>query len=166
MNKRSMIFLAVILVVFLAVALYFVPKITPVQLTLDAVKVDGDGNELGTAQILISGSKLDYLFKPSRIDVYIHPFDNYTAIGPTTYVTRFEEIPGMIENYPGREFLYARYSGFSDRSGYLSSFRLAFSPDLTCWAFCDHQNSVFYVASVGNECTTAELVDYFAGLIH
>lgn len=165
MEKRPIIFISVVLIIFIAVVLYFVPKITPVQLSMGAVKIDGNGNELGTVQLVMSGSKLDYLFKPSRLDVSIQPFDNITAIKPADYATKFGSIPGMIEPY-GSECLYTTYSGYIKENDDLIVAYLAFSPDLTRWAFCDLRESVYYIASVDNEYTTSELIEYFAGLIH
>jgi hypothetical protein len=164
MNKKPFIFILVISLVFVAASLYFVPKVTPVQLVLDAVKVDDLGNELGTVQIVISGSKLDYLFQPSRIDVYIHPFDGIAAIGPSNVHINHTVIPGLIRSLPHRDFLFASYAGYDEGTGYGIFAYLGFSPDLKQWIFRDNTNHVSYVASVDGLFSTKALITYFNGI--
>jgi hypothetical protein len=164
MNKKLFIFILVISLVFVAALLYFVPKVTPVQLVLDAVKVDDLGNELATVQIVISGSKLDYLFQPSRIDVHIQPFDGIFSIGPTDHHSKYGVIPGMIKTLLHREFLYAYYSGVSEDGQHIIFADLGFSPDLKQWIFRDNTNHVSYVASVDGLFSTKALITYFNGI--
>lgn len=163
--KKPILFIIIVALLFIVTALYFTPYITPVELVLNAVKVDSDGNELGTAQIIMAGSKLDYLFQPSRIDVYIHPFDGITSIGPSNSITDFGDIPGMLQTIPSGNYHYAYYHGILENSDVLVFVRLGFSSDMTRWIFCDISNSVYYVASVDDACTTQELIEYFDGLI-
>lgn len=164
MNKKAIILLIIITLVFIAVALYFTPRITPVELVLDAVKVDDSGNELGTVQIIMSGSKLDYLFQPSRIDVSIQPFDGIYSISPTDHHTEYGVIAGMIKTLPRREFLYAYYGGVDETGQNIIFADLGFSPDLKQWIFRDNSNHVSYVASVDGVFTTKALMTYFNGI--
>lgn len=156
--KKPTIFLIVVAVIFVAVLLYCVPKYTPIELVLDAVKVDDYGNELGEFQIVMSGAKLDYLFRPSRIDVYIHPFDGMSGFD---YIGNRK---GQIETFPRREFLYADYSAYIEKTGYVEFLELGFSPDLKQWIIRDIYNKISYVASLDGTFTTKALITYFNGL--
>ena len=57
--KKILYILCGVFALFLIVAscLYFIPtKSTPIDLTLDALKTDNDGNELGTVPITVNGT--------------------------------------------------------------------------------------------------------------
>lgn len=59
--------------------LYFIPKTTPIDITLDAVKYDstyGDANVLGTVQIHIHGTLKEYLFREDTLTYTIDSFDH------------------------------------------------------------------------------------------
>ena len=156
---------AIVAVLFLAAVLYLTPWLTPIELKMDAVKIDSEGHELGTYTLFIKGSKKDYLFQPSRLDVSVDPIGNIYSIYPSHSVMDFGEIPGMIQTSPLGEYLRVYYGGIQSITNDSVFCSLLFSPDLTRWVFCDDSNSICYVASADGEYTVAELLDYFAPMI-
>lgn len=69
---------ALILTVFSC--LYFIPRSTPIDITLDAVKYDSSSNayanELGTVQIRIHGTLKEYLFRDDTLTFTVDDFDH------------------------------------------------------------------------------------------
>ena len=80
MQKRKAVFIiatCLVCAMLIAVCLYYVPtKSTPIDLTLNALKTDRDGNELGTVQITVSGTLTEYLFRDDRLSLQISPFED------------------------------------------------------------------------------------------
>ncbi len=75
--------LALIAIVF--GCLYFIPKTTPIDITLSAVKYESrqaDANELGIVQIHIHGNLMEYLLRPDELDLKIDDFDHLYDIHP------------------------------------------------------------------------------------
>jgi hypothetical protein len=57
--------------------LYFIPKTTPIDITLDAVKTDSsDENNLGTVQLHIHGTLYEYLLRSDELEFSIDDFDH------------------------------------------------------------------------------------------
>lgn len=170
-RKRNGILLSVIAVILLlALALYFIPLPTRVGLTLEATKLDSEGNELGTVQIKMSGYKFDYLFQLDRLDVFIQGFENYAWMKASDY----NHITGAIlklnlpEEYKDREpeWMYSYYGGPYANNDRTFSATVAFSPDLDRWLICNDTDNVYYIASVSGNDTVADLVEYFHQIIN
>lgn len=143
---------------------------TPIDETLQMVKLDTDGNELGTFDVHFTGEYLDYLFDEDCVLLTIDPFDGIKNIKTTDTVndedgriTRFGKEYGLEycqlildgdTTYAGRfEFVFIRlyYTEEIDRIA------------LTCYS---NNQEWTYVASLSGQYTTEEIVDYFGGLIH
>ena len=178
-RKRNGILMSVIAVILLlALALYFIPLPSRVQLTLNATKIDGEGKELGTVQIVMAGYKFDYLFQPDRLDVFIHGFENYAWMKPSDYYHNGMPITGAItgailklnlpEEYKDREpeWMYSYYGGPYANGDRAFSATLAFSPDLDRWLIFNTSDQIYYVASVRENDTVADLITYFHQIIH
>lgn len=167
MNKRSVIFLVIVSVIFICVLGYFTPSVTPMNMTLNAVRVDLDGNELGTQTLVFTGSRLDYLIKPSRLDLTIPSFDeDISYIMTATYQSDYGEIVGYIRDYPPFDFQYVAYGAYLKSENSLTAGTLYFSPDMTRFAFMWPELDTYFLASVNDEYTTAELVEYFDLFFH
>ena len=84
MNKTHISSLIVILlscVLLVAACFYLFPiKNIPLNTTLNAVKLDADGNVIGTEQITIQGSFKEYLFKDRLMELKVTPFDRLKSI--------------------------------------------------------------------------------------
>ena len=74
------------LVLVLGCCLYFIPKTTPIDITLNAAKTGdrngyrGDREDLGTVQIHLYGTLKEYLFRPSELTLAIDDFDIFYDI--------------------------------------------------------------------------------------
>lgn len=84
MRKRILIISGIIAVLLiLAGCLYFFPiKITPIDITMDALKTGFEGEEMGTVQITVRGTLTEYLFHDDRISLEITPFEDLYDIEP------------------------------------------------------------------------------------
>lgn len=169
-KKRNAILLSFIAcILLLALALYLIPMPTRIDLVLDAVKVDAEGNELGTFQIQLAGFRYDYLFQKSRLNIDVQPFDEYASIMLSDVYYGGQKIPGAILKYdftgemeafePDWTYVGCGGKKINQTYGFLAS--LAFSPDLDRWLFADHSGKVYYVASVSGTDATADLIGYF-----
>jgi hypothetical protein len=80
MNKKIkwIIVGAVSLTLIVFACLYFIPKTTPIDITLDATKYDGINSHtaLGTVQIHIHGTLKEYLFRDNTLTFTIDDFDH------------------------------------------------------------------------------------------
>lgn len=169
--KAKKIFLIIGIILMLAfivgVILYYVPNVTKINVTLNAVTLDENGDEIGTVQIAMQGNKQDYLFQEDRVDLSISPFDNLVNITPSNQ----DGIAGVVHPIRSGDYSLVYYGAsvqttvnVADAYAFCT---LAFSDDLDCWAFRRYENGkeTYYVASVSGNYTTKELVAFFRGLI-
>lgn len=172
--RIALIVIIVVAILFLATSLYLIPIATPINLTLDAIKVDNNGDVIGTAQISLNGYKFDYLFQKSRLDLYIHPFDEYASIIATDVYYNGQPMTGAIMKYEFSgetkafepDWMFVCYGALYSGKTYPVSVSLAFSPELDRWLFADHSGKIYYVASVSEDVQTADLIKYFQMMIY
>ena len=155
-----------ILLLFLYAILSKLPKsTTAVDVSLDMVKLDELGNEIGTFPVTIKGEIKEYWFHEDQLDVIISPFESYTE---------FE--PGNSNGLPGGVFdmhsmLHTVYHGKGPDGN--EAFAVYFSKDLKYWAFVvtkytednPFYSSARYVASTNSNDTVMDLKNYFDGLL-
>ena len=167
--KKTFLIIGIILMLafIVGVILYYVPYVTKINITLNAVKLDENGNEIGTVQIVIQGNKQDYLFQEDRVDLSIEPFDNLVNITPSNQ----DGIAGVIHPTFVGDYSLVYYGAsvqttvnVTDAYAFCT---LAISDDLGRWAFRRSENGkeTYYVASVSGNDTTEELIAFFRGLI-
>lgn len=165
MHKKSLIFLGVLAVILIIYFLWSFPFMTRVDLTLNAVRMDHEGNVTGEAVIHVEGNRYDYLFQMSRLDVNIGAFDGHYDIYAATFTSDYGDVVGAIRSYESDEYEFVTYAGMFEPKNDMFIGTLAFSPDLDKWIFCNKTYGVYYVASVSGEYTAAELADYFHWLM-
>lgn len=164
-NSKSPIILIAIAVILTGVLVYCTPISTDIDLTLNAAKVDLYGNEVGSAELVLKGQRLDYLFQPSRLDVDIGPFDDAISyITASTYQGKFGEVEGYIYSYDFMEIQNVHYGAYLKHENYITIGTLYFSPDMTRFAFFWHNLDTYFVASADDAYSTSELVEYFSFL--
>lgn len=169
-TKKVLIITALCIVAVLIVAalLYFVPKVTPIDVTLNAVKLDEAGNELGTVQIHIKGNKLDYLFQESRLDVQIDPFfsklgfhlpDNHN--GAQICANSVEDVQIKYAVFGGWTASNPEYIAihFTEEMDYISLIHTCFGEGEGT------RETVYYVASANGKYNTQEVLDFFNNTI-
>ena len=159
---KNRIIIAVSAAVLILVLICLLPWPTKVDLTLNAIKLDSEGEEVGSQQIIMEGQKLDYLFKDARMNLSFTPFDGFVWIKPTE--VQPAGTTGNIWHALENDILYVRYYG-CDRAANIHLLILGFSPDLDRWILLDHTDNVCYVASVNADHTVQELKEYFKILI-
>ena len=146
----------VILVVALLVAafLYFVPWSTRVNLTLNAAKLDSNGEVIEQVPMVINGWRLDYLFKPDQLDVEIEPFDDFDWISLTTNANTNKK--GII--YPYFQDCERINCYTADENS-----ELLFTRDFKYVAFAHDtfETNTYYVASADDQVSYKELAEYF-----
>lgn len=155
----------VVLLCLVLCALFVFPRTESVVLTLDTIKVDANGNELGSIQLKLDGSKYDYFFQPDQLIVSIAPFDGHINIEVIDYVSGGQKTKGQIRESVLGDFFYVACGGWYTPNDDMFFADLVFSPDLDCWLFRDKSNELYYVASISGAKDLEELVSYFSKLI-
>ena len=164
---KRILFWLIFCILVIAALLWFIPRSTRVDHTLITAKFDQSGNLIGNTEIRISGRKLDYLFRDSRVDFTITPFEGLVWIKPVTFGKAGVE--GLVSTAMENGILYTYYHGwfedaFTQADGW-GQFTLGFSPDMDRWFIRNDTCKVYYVASVSGKYSSQELVEYFRILI-
>lgn len=165
MYKNSLVFLLCLAVILVAYFLWTFPFMTPVDLTLNAVRMDHEGNVTGDAMIHVQGTRYDYLFQMPRLDVNITPFDGHYDIYAATFTSDYGDVVGAVRSYESDEYEFVTYAGMYEPKNDMFIGTLGFSPDMDQWIFCNKTYGVYYVSSVSGEYTAAELAEYFHWLM-
>ena len=161
MHKRSIIFIAIIVLLFIATLVYIIPYSSAVPQTLNAVKVDAQGNVIEAVEISVQGKLKTYLFREDRLDIYIPAFDGFNWIKLSE--NQPSGVEGKLVDAPENDIRYTALAGYKDNDVHFLT--LGFSPDLDSWILVDSTENVFYVACVSGKYTTQELITYFRALI-
>ena len=173
-----------VLMLILVGLLYYVPKSTPIDRRVKAVKLDAQGNEIGTIPIYIEGHKLEYLFQEDRLELEIDSFDNLTDFKVKLCVDSFDDLSDLtyvrINNKSvdldrmnvdalGMEYLALSFRGRNVSANSQSRYELFFTEEIDCFAFWNDPlnggESTWYIVSLSNNHTTQEIIEYFHGLV-
>ena len=167
-NRHVIIFYSVVALLIIAALIYYLPRSTPINLNMDAVRLDAEGNQVGTTRISIKGYYRDYLFQADRLDLDITPFDGFTfsndvesgnhgGYGAITYYD-FLDYSQVIYSAANEE-LYSADSAFEAVS------TIFFDEDLNRWCFrmmpWGDGDIVHYVASADKSDSTEALLEFF-----
>ena len=154
---KTTIVLIVIAVLCIGALLYFIPWQTNIDLTLQATKLDKEGNDLGTAEITIQGAKYDYLMQSTAIGLDITIEGNPVQFNTDGYPRRDGTELGDLN-------LMGCYSitltGIKDNQ--VKWLLVYISPDLTRWMLYDYDGEAYYVGSVNKTDSAQSLWDYFS----
>lgn len=147
------------------ICLYTIPyKTTTLDATLQATKLDENGNVIGTEEIVVQGKLMNYCFREDCVDLNIAPF------GTLNYIKFFNDkentsIPlrTIFDEFYSLSFVAGDSTLIDDVWWYGS---ILTSLDFEYWYFrlTDDDRKVHYVASFSGEHTVAEIVQYFKGL--
>lgn len=152
MRKRTVIIITAAILVIVAAILCFAPRITRFDQVMTAVKLDAQGNQLGTTNFRVQASKYDYLFRDSRFSCWIPDFDTLRS---------FERKESVSQNTQAYCFTVIGVVTSSDSYVILDLYA---SPNLDRWLLWNQKDGTYYVASSDPELTAAELVSYFQDL--
>ena len=159
MNKNAPIRWILLFLIVLACILYFVPWSTPFDLTLNATKLDSDGNEIGTTQIHIQGKRLNYLFQMDRVDFELDPIDGWKSFGLSTYGTTQRK--GVIIESPSGNIKAVTMHAIGDSDTAFVTLYFTDSFDHFALRFVQDGETTTYLASVGEDHTADKVIDHF-----
>lgn len=159
MNKKRIILVILVIALLVAALLYFVPWPTRVNLTLNAAKLDSNGEVIEQFTMVIEGWRLDYLFQPDQLNVNIEPFDDYAWIDLSTD-TQTNRKGIIYTHFQDCEQIYCCTSNSSTTIAFCE---LLFTRDFKYVAFiCDTSDGeIYYVASADDQVSYKELAEYF-----
>lgn len=159
--KPTLLILVSILLVIGICLFLFLPRSTPISISVTMVKLDAEGNELGTADFVMTGSQKDYLFKDSRLDVTFSDFEGLRLWNAT--VSEPEGIIGKIHtNEDLFDFCYYYPSAYRPETNRGEFVTIAFSKDYHYLLLANNTTKEYYYACVSGTATTQELIEYFA----
>ena len=150
-----------VLLLVMGCILYLVPWSTPISLTLDAAKLDQNGNVIGTAQITINGKRLDYLIQKNRLVIQIDPFDDWDNFMLSDDADTGKK--GVINTFADK-FEYVNLFATSPNPTFCD---LYFTRDFNHIAlnFLNEEGRCLYVASAESKRTPEEVIEYFRAIV-
>ncbi len=166
MKKRILFIIGGILLLCIVVGLclYLIPQEhRNLNATLQATKLDKDGNILGKDEIAMQGIFRDYRFQEDTVELSIAPFGIFKSIvfsGDSSWnkQSALSDIRGEFYGLSGS----VAYNNPTDEVGF---FTITTSRDFEYWVFRGEENDepVYYVASSSGERTVEEIVQFFRG---
>lgn len=129
------------------------PKVTEIDMTVDALKMEGLSNEVGSVQIRITGQRREYMFRKDELELQIENFDcfeNICQLESDSVVYFPEQGRGCVyfeADHIGREFT--------------ETLRLYFTNNFSRLVISSRGNTC-YIGSGSGEYTADECVSYFA----
>ena len=160
-TKRTIIFICVA-VLLIAALLCFLPLPTRVNLTLNAVKLDAEGNEIGTVQIPIQGTKWLSLFRQDRLDVTVGGFDDILPAQIDTSQLR----KNSFEEYYRTTFgiVSTAFDSPNELASTSYTYTLEVCPKFDRWLILIRSGmdtKACYLGSISGNYTTLALLEYF-----
>ena len=131
---------------------------TLVDLRLDTVRLNKDGEKLGEQQLHITGYYRDYLLKDDPIYLEIEPFEEF-VLCQTAPNAEMELIEMPQHNVVWGIIHFTTLTG-SVREG---GFWLLFTEEFDRFMLINNDQESCYVGSVSGNHTTYEIVEYFNG---
>ena len=174
MRKKTVFTIIKILLaaIFLAGIIYHFPWPTQVDTTLTATKLDTEGTELGTFDIHITGTKLNYLFQEERYVLQVDAFDTLKSIKTSSSgdgrtgipFFRFGKDWGIEEHYE----LYLAGIDTAVNGSEIVILNLLFTDEhdryiLTCRGSAN--GDWCYVGSLSGDYTPQEIAQYYQGFL-
>lgn len=159
--KSTLLILVSILLIIGICLFLFLPRSTPISISVTMVKLDAEGKELGTADFVMNGSQKDYLFKDSRLDVTFSDFEGLSLSNTT--VSEPEGIIGKIYTKEDLfDFYYYYPNAYRPETNHGEFVTIAFSKDYDYLLLENNSTNEYYYACVSGKATTQELIEYFA----
>ena len=168
MYKRLIYILGLLATVsgIVVIWLYHIPQKTPVNVTLEVIKFDEHGSEIGIENISIQGNAEAYILRGEYLNVNIANFDGVSNI--KTAVDVESRMPGLICDSISPQYNYVGYSAMQAEQAI--SLTVFFSKNYERWlilsrpAFRD-EGAVYYLGSTSASDSVDDLKAFFAGII-
>ena len=144
--------------------LYCFPRQTLIDVTLNAVKLDEDGNEIGTAKLHITGRYVNYFILEDQLELSIDPIDGLMHIETTDK----SGLPRSLGNQTGTEYWMHSMGAYdSDANGmtFVGFFCTEEFDRLAIRMSNAKQGDFWYVTSVSGDYTVQEIIEYFGGIV-
>jgi hypothetical protein len=143
--------------------LYLIPQDhRNLNTTLQATKLDKDGNILGTEEIAMQGIFRDYRFQEDTVELSIAPFGIFKSIvfsGDSSWNKQ-----SALSDIRG-EFYQITFSAWNTSKDDYDFCTITTSRDFEYWVFHGDDNGqpIYYIASASGERTVEEIVQFFRG---
>ena len=161
-NTILAIIIAIVLaaIICFAIILCSVPKVTNINQTLQAVRLDDSGTPIGTAEITLQGFSRNYLIQEDRMYIEISSSDNYANV-------QINDPYGSRISSPNNVDLQTVFSATYTDTGENVAVGILFDKDYSIWAFqfANQNDVVWYVASTNESRSTEDIIQYFGGLV-
>lgn len=165
MKKRILFIIGgvLLLCIIVGLCLYLIPQDrVNLNATLQATKLDKDGNILGTEEIAMQGIFRDYRFQEDTVELSIVPFGIFKSIvfsGDSSWNKQ-----SALSDIRG-DFYQITFSAWNTAKDDYDFCTITTSRDFEYWVFCGEENDepVYYVASSSGERTVEEIVQFFRG---
>jgi hypothetical protein len=147
-----------------AALLYCFPRQTKIDLTLDAVKLDEDGNEIGTAKLHITGRYVNYFILEDQLELSIDPIDGLMHIKTMDK----PGLPRSLGNYTGTEYWMhsmGAYDPDANAGAFLDFFCTEEFDRFAIRLISGEQGNFWYVTSARGDYTAQEIIEYFGGIV-
>lgn len=160
-SKKGLMICIVVVVLVSAVVLSVFPWPSTFSHTLNAVKLDSRGNEIGIVQLQISGIRTRSLFKSRLAQVSVEGLDSHPAL--TVSFAREGSQPGPYSDNYSANFNHVYISLTPGGGGSLFG-TIHASKDLDRWMIHlrpGDGGEAYYMASVSGAYSPEELIRYF-----
>ena len=147
------IILTVILFVFVVIVGLSI-DVTKFNENMNAVKLDANGNILGSVSLGIQFNITEILLHDTRFSYSITDFDTLKSF------TSGKDEPFSLLNY-----LFISTSAVRSDKKDIVFCNVYSSPEFDQWLIWNRSEDIFYVASLGDNRTTLEVLTYFADVI-
>lgn len=163
MKKKTIIIATVAILLVLAIAVCVIPIPMKFQPTIQAIKLDNEGNQLGTVELQLDGWVTRSLFRKHLWSLTILPFEDY----PKAKVNISNVSEDILGGYQKTSFVIAAitqemFSEGGDGNAY--GFHVAYTDDLEFWCIrvdTDETPGYYYLGSASGQASTEELMEIF-----
>lgn len=131
--------------------------------TMQVVKLNESGNEVGTSEITMQGKWTNNPTGDDSLELYIDPFD---GLGSIVQADNGKGGTSPVHTI-GEDYLCTGFGVYNGNTNSMDAMMVYFSKDFEYWAFYifNANGSVFYVGSASGERTTQEIIQFFGGLV-
>lgn len=159
-------YIGIVLVIIILVLLTYSIQIPiPYNHTLNAFKIDANGNLSGTVQITLIGTKYLSIFHKTLLIVNIQEFDNHS--GFTVNSNDYKQF--LDEEFLHNTFVVSDIGSVEDMlsENYTltsNKYNVCLSKDFECWLIhvsTSAESEVYYLASINEKHSFIELAEYF-----
>ena len=114
---------------------------TPIDVSLNAIKIVSEGEIVGTVPITVKGHYVEYFFKGDKLDVDISSFDGLTDFKPASI--GHNPTPGEVSEIPDSYYARKHTTYYADYNGRPILVSISFTDDYKNWLFTAYGYDAF-----------------------